>query len=48
MSLPSCDERLLNTITVLTRYMPRIKVRKEKSLLSGGENEEIVEEEEPV
>ena len=48
MSLPSCDERLLNPITVLTRYMPRIKARKEKNLLSGGETEEIIEEEEPV
>ncbi|CAE6527598.1 unnamed protein product [Rhizoctonia solani] len=34
---------------LLTRYMPRRKVRKEKSLLAGGKEEEVeeVEEEEP-
>ena len=30
---------------VLTRYMPKVKVRKEKNLLGGEAPEEVVEEE---
>lgn len=32
---------------VLTRYLPKLKIRKEKSLLKGKEIEEEVVEEEP-
>ena len=31
--------------TVLTRYLPRIKVRKEKSLLGAGQEDEEAKEE---
>lgn len=38
---------LLILLSVLTRYLPKIVVRKEKNLL-GGKDEKVVEEQEEV